>query len=416
MKKLRGLCVLCALISALSASAFYAGAEEVSDTAVTASDTEKQDLFSITYITDGGSGKIDYAEPCEAGETVKLSVWALRKDGYSHIGWTDGEHEYTRGQKIKMPEKNLTLMPLWKKIYTLSFEDLTQYGYSSSLPSGTVSPGEQVYLPNYAMFNGNSRFNGWLVNGVHHDPLSYFTMPEEDTYVCVDWLDPINFVYSAGDVDGVVGNAEYRFDKYPGSKLELSDSTRLARIGYSLTGWYHKEEDTVYKPEQTIVIPDKDTTMYAIWSPVKVGMYFYANGGHGKMGYQVFDYDTVVNIPECVFTNEGYKLHGWKLKEEYYAPGAHIHIKTQKMYEALDMNAVWIEEDRNPGDLNGDGYTDITDVSMMSLQLLGEEVVDEDKLSDADVLYDGDLNLQDLVYYKQFLMGKKVLLGMESGE
>jgi hypothetical protein len=149
---------------------------------------------------------------------------------------------------------------------------------------------------------------------------------------------------------------------------------------------------------------------------MKVGMYFYANGGSGEMPYQTFDFDSVTEIPECTFTKPGYKLHGWKCKDNYYAPGEQIRVKTEKMYEALDMYAVWIEEDRNPGDLNGDGATDMTDMSLLALELLGEEVIDSGLMYDADVYYDGDINLIDLTYYKQFVSGKNILLGMGADE
>lgn len=63
------------------------------------------------------------------------------------------------------------------------------------------------------------------------------------------------------------------------------------------------------------------------------------------------------------------------------------------------------------GDLNSDGKADLTDLSYLSLYLLGDAKLDENQLEAADVSYDGTVNLADLAHFKQFVSKDNVVLG-----
>lgn len=414
MKKFKIIAVLCSTMMFINQGMLLSNAETVDDNAeVIISDTSEK-LYTISYNTNGGNGKITQNEPSPAGESVKLSVWALQKEGYAHTGWTDGENVYERGEIIEMPEKNLALKAVWTRLYTLSYEDFSYLVEKLPLSDATVVPGTEIYLPNYALFKGEARFNGWLVNGVYHEPLSYFTMPEEDVYIEISWSEPLEFTYYSGDVEGCIGADKVTFTKYGGFKFQLSDSTRLARLGYKLTGWYDADEDVSYDLEDTYCMPDKNKIIYAIWTPIKVAVSFLSSEGSGSMERQIIDYDSIITLPECKFVNDGYKLLGWNLKGNYYEPESKFQIKIDKMGEALKFNAVWIEEDINPGDINLDGSCDLTDLTLLSLHILKDrEITDENILKNADVRRDDAINLADLAYYRQYLTGAKILLGMK---
>lgn len=421
MKNFRGLSLLCAcavVLGSASSTVMYAAEAEENEVSVT--ETEPAPEFSgarIIYEKGGGIGRIEEAAPVEPGKYIKLSPWALRKDGYSHVGWTDGVKDYQRGATIKMPESDLYLKPVWKKVYFVRYEKLEPYGYPSPYQDGTVSPGSEIKLLNLAMHNGDAQFNGWLVNGVHYDPLSTFIMPEENVVIEVDWQYPVKIDYYAGDVDGVIGSSHYIVDKFAGYNINLSNNERLFRVGYKLVGWYDPEEDKNYDLEASYMMPDRDVTMLAVWSPLKVSMKFDANGGEGKMANQIEVFDTSAKIKDCEFTREGYKLHGWLHDNEYYMPGEAVHVKIAEIGEFMNFKAIWIEEDRNPGDLNRDGKIDISDMAVLSMHLLGDNVITDEKiLDDADVEYDGEVSLSDLACFKQFLMHDKILLGMKGEE
>lgn len=426
MKNLRLLSALCACAvmtaPVFSVTSYAEEAAEVTETAeVSEADTSdttevpEKTTYSITYRYGYGTGKIDTTDPVPEKQFVVLSVWALRRDGYTHVGWTDGEKTYKRGELIKMPAKDLVLEPVWKPVYTIKFENLEDYGYPapSSFTNGTLSPGTEIYLPNLPMHNGEAQFEGWLVNGDYYPPLSTFQMPEKDTYVEVYWLSPVKIDYFAGDVEGVIGNPHYIMNGFYNYPMDISNGERLTRLGYKLDGWYVPEQDNKkYSFSDSFVVPENGITFYADWVPLKIGMKFNANGGTGKMTNQTEYFDDVVNIKPCEFTKEGYKLLGWKNGDNYYLPEGAVKVYVKEYGDFMNFQAVWIEENRNPGDLNGNGIVDITDLSILSLHILGEaEITDEQTLDDADVERDGKVDISDAARMKKFLSKERILLG-----
>ncbi len=55
------------------------------------------------------------------------------------------------------------------------------------------------------------------------------------------------------------------------------------------------------------------------------------------------------------------------------------------------------------GDINADGKVDITDLSVLSLYLIGDRDLSADELKVADTNHDGDVQLSDLATLRQFL-------------
>ncbi len=121
-----------------------------------------------------------------------------------------------------------------------------------------------------------------------------------------------------------------------------------------------------------------------------------------------------MNIPACSFTKDGYKLLGWKLRDEYYAPEQKMQMKIKEFGESPLFEAQWIEEGITPGDLNNDGVCDLADLTLLSVKLLNNEEFKEETIKEnADVFRDGSVDLSDLSYYKQYIMKDKILLGMK---
>ena len=65
------------------------------------------------------------------------------------------------------------------------------------------------------------------------------------------------------------------------------------------------------------------------------------------------------------------------------------------------------------GDINGDNTADISDLSMLSLHLIGDITLDETQLLKADVMKDGEVNIADMAHFKQYIMHEK---GIRLGE
>ncbi len=66
-------------------------------------------------------------------------------------------------------------------------------------------------------------------------------------------------------------------------------------------------------------------------------------------------------------------------------------------------NSPVIPGSRVMGDVNGDGTTDLTDLSIMSLYLIGDAKIEESRMKYSDVDHDGRVALTDLATLRQFL-------------
>lgn len=65
-----------------------------------------------------------------------------------------------------------------------------------------------------------------------------------------------------------------------------------------------------------------------------------------------------------------------------------------------------IVSEKSVGDLSEDGYVDLTDLSMLSLHLVGDMKLSESQCVSADIDNDGEATLLDLAKYRQFISKK----------
>lgn len=63
------------------------------------------------------------------------------------------------------------------------------------------------------------------------------------------------------------------------------------------------------------------------------------------------------------------------------------------------------------GDLNADGVADLTDLTLLSLHLLGDATLKDEAVKYADVNADGNVDLADLAHFKQYICQDNVILG-----
>lgn len=373
------------------------------------------ETFSISYDADGGIGKIDEAVSAAAGAEVKLSVWALKKDGYVHNGWTDGEKVYQRGETIVMPDHDLKLTAVFSKLYSLTYsEECSEYKLpfaDKKIPAGT-----EIKIDNFAIYKGNAKYRGLLMNGVYYPQDSVFVMPEEDVQAEIYWLSPVTITYWSGDYEGVGNEPKVTAEKYPGLKNDLEDTSKVMRRGYSMTGWRDLSTGTEYKIGDSFIIPDHDTTLLALWAPDFITVTYNLNGGSGKTKLSSAKYDTFITLHDGEgLSKSGCRLLGWESLGRYYEPGKQAQVKNDKVGASAQFTAVWGSEGVDFGDLNGDGLADLTDLTLLSLHLIGaDKITDEQLLKNADVYKDEIVDIADLAHFKRYLTKDYVLLGMEA--
>ncbi len=397
-------------------AATVSAAEETTANVATATAPDSEG-FSIFYDADGGIGKVDDQSSAAAGTEVKLSVWALKKDGYVHSGWTDGEKVYQRGEVITMPDHDLKLTAVFSKLYSLTYsEECKEYAFPFSdkkIPAGT-----EIKIDNFATYKGSAKYRGLLMNGVYYPPDSVFVMPEEDVQAEIYWLSPVTITYWSGDYEGVGNEPKVTAEKYPGLKNDLEDTSKVMRRGYSMTGWRDLSTGKEYKIGDVFIIPDHDTTLLALWAPDFITVTYNLNGGSGKTKLSSAKYDSYITLHDGEgFSKSGCKLLGWESLGRYYEPGKQAQVKNEKVGGSAEFKAVWIEEGIDPGDLNGDGVADLTDLTLLSLQLMdSEEITDEQLLKNADVYKDGTVDIADLAHFKRYVTKDQVLLGVDVPE
>ncbi|MBP1564393.1 MAG: cellulosome protein dockerin type I [Oscillospiraceae bacterium] len=79
--------------------------------------------------------------------------------------------------------------------------------------------------------------------------------------------------------------------------------------------------------------------------------------------------------------------------------------------DATVTTTVKNDKEEKYGDINSDGKIDITDLTWLSLHLIGDKKFDDTQLKYADVMYDGKVDLADLAHFKQYISKDKVILG-----
>lgn len=86
----------------------------------------------------------------------------------------------------------------------------------------------------------------------------------------------------------------------------------------------------------------------------------------------------------------GEELESGSLDSFFYSSGKNI-------YSADSTDFI------KTGDINADGEIDLTDLSELSLAIIGDKTLTEDQLKSADINDNGEADLADLARLKQYL-------------
>ena len=107
-------------------------------------------------------------------------------------------------------------------------------------------------------------------------------------------------------------------------------------------------------------------------------------------------------------TND-YSRKGLELSEEFgYTDRIPVYFEGELVYghpygENSDTDDKNDKEDITYGDINKDKKVDLTDLSILSLYLIGDYTLDSTQKKVADVSGDGNLNIADLAHFKQYI-------------
>ena len=282
--------------------------------------------FTATFDANGGEGGGSIQVPA-GGPLVAPEV---TRTGYTLAGW---EPEVP----ATMPAGDVTYVAQWTQTsFTATFDANGGEGGGSILvPAGEPLVAPKVTWTGYTLA-------GWA-------PEVPATMPAGDVTYKAKWKVTIyNVVFKKG-VKGVKGKMKSQTFAYDHTYRLRKNKFR--RKGFKFGGWATTKKDgkkgvvAYYNYQQVKNLSEKGGTvvLFAVWGKKPYKVKFYANGGHGKMKKESFEYGKSKKLLKNKFKASGYVFKGWattrygevKYKDRQKVKNLTNKGKTVKLY------AVW---------------------------------------------------------------------------
>ncbi len=257
-----------------------------------------------------------------------------------------------------------------------------------------------IVTPNYTRINAEDGFSNGLILGGDY-PLSFgmrFVMPANDVVLTPQWTKYITLTYYAGDVDRLVGNDKYTFNRNGNTTTDLAKNDRFSRIGFNLTGWLSDHDGQIYKPLEVVKLPDENITFTAVWDPKSYVVVFKSGNGGTNVKIKGVT-DEIIICPEPDAADNGKRFAGWKDSEgKIYQPGDEYLIYGTIPGLGISLEGVW-ENSSSP--VNTTTVTPAeTTTSTQTTATTAEEIV----YGDANC--DGKVEIADATLILQFLTNK----------
>ncbi|MBR5712736.1 MAG: InlB B-repeat-containing protein [Lachnospiraceae bacterium] len=332
----------------------YQGGEEISDLPedLVLTALWDQRTYRIEYI-DLYSGEVLKSGQYRSGDTLDCEPDAIIT-GKTFDGWKYGAKVYKKDAKVSefvdMKPVNETVNALLnreEKVYRLfsHYQGVNETGkimvyYHLNSPTATGGPekptkadkkaGEiQIITSSVEPTDPHREFLGWTtsINGrtyipaggtyyYHGDPTGRTAPPDEITfYAC--WRSKYKLVLDKnGCPDSPIETIELE-GKAPGASIKMQNYKKAFGDpeGYTLLGWGTTPDTVTIGVDGEFIVPDKDVTLYAIWSSEEYVFRFCDAFGR-EIARRNVKYDTEVTIAELDIPLEKvelscYRFAGW---------------------------------------------------------------------------------------------------------
>ncbi|MGN8896422.1 InlB B-repeat-containing protein [Flavonifractor sp. HCP28S3_F3] len=303
------------------------------------------------YLSAQGSGQMTYAaveltsdhgQPAvqtlcyPAGAQITLPT--LTASGWTHTGWTDGEHVYDLKDLYTVPAEGAALTAVWEAgsvSYTLELygADLTGGTYTSL---GTVTvpayAGQEIQLVQEGQLTlpeaeGMPDLSGFLFDADHADNVLTATVTGDSTTVLKVYFDRAAFTLTAGEDTAQV--------LFGASLMETLNTFTPVKEGYTFGGWYLDETLETAVGEDA-VMPAQALTVYPKWTVQQSTITFVTGEGATQVAPITQEYGTAVTKPDDP-TREGYTFTGWFTDEACQ----NVYTFTTMPAEDLTLYAGW---------------------------------------------------------------------------
>ena len=247
-------------------------------------DDEETQVFYINF--DLSNEEFKYKNESEKIENIvaintniiALPKILLVKEGFYFNGWTsDFIYGYAPGDTFTPKEKNTTLYPIFEDKndttyfrleYKVEFEG-ENIDISKTIRPSTERAMSLKTIRLYTYTNEKATTQGWTDGTNKFYYYHKLVMPRKNVTLYAIFHNFVKFSYSHGDVDGKVGDPQAPFVYVEGGTVDLAESTRLRRKGYTIVGWHCEYDGKDYPIFYRYVLPDADVVMTAIWEPIE---------------------------------------------------------------------------------------------------------------------------------------------------
>lgn len=202
-----------------------------------------------------------------ANSIVKIFDTYFSNDKAIHLGWTDGENKFLDGDKMVMPRKNVTLVPIYHYYRKLIYFAGDVDGIAGNIQKEyTNREGGIRELSDGTILSRKGYKNvGWYCENDGKEYSFHFSyiMPDEDVVMRAIW-EPLIY-----DVTFMTGVSSIQNIIIKGKTNEAINAPLLLqeREGYSFFGWLY--EGKIYYPGDEIIIEGvlmgRKVSARAIW-------------------------------------------------------------------------------------------------------------------------------------------------------
>lgn len=301
------------------------------------------DDVTVTFDANDGIGIMgNLVAPAGSTQTIPASEFS--KAGYHQTGWNampDGSGvAYALSGNIVMPDSSITLYALWtvNDNVTVTFDANEGAGTMDALvaPAGSTQtiPASEFSRAGYHQTGWNAMPDG---SGSTY-ALESIIIPNEDMVLYAQWIvnDDVTITFSA---NGGIGTMDRLVA--PAGSIQMPLINRFTLAGHHQSGWNTMPDGSgvAYALSESIVMPDSDTTLYAMWDPNDEVTASFIGGidatGTAPGPQTVFSGQTVI-LPENTFARDGYEFAGWSDGMSTYQPG-HTYLMT----DSVEFTAQW---------------------------------------------------------------------------
>lgn len=294
-------------------------------------------ITGFDYSIDGGSTFTSASAFSLSGNEYSFDIGPLTL-GQSYSVQTRAKNSFGMGPSSDSVIAS-TLKPVTIPTYRINFHSNTSDSVSLAHLFESYASGTSIKLPSRVPLRTGYSFVAWNTkvdgSGASYLPSDIFTFGDADTALYAMWrINRYTLAYNAN------GGPKLGLDSLTNSYLS---STKVAdlpapsqRTGYTFNGWNDNPSGTgkTFRPGDSFVFGDSDTTLYAQWKLNSYRLSFDGNGqsvGRVPVVTQNFFSSTFsLPAPSQVFTKRGYVFSGWNTKSDAsginYAVGESIKI------------------------------------------------------------------------------------------